>query len=423
MNYMILPNLIALAILVGVFWAISRKASNDRLDLWLAGWFLVLLHFFAQFLTPVGQASNRVLTTISLDALILAGTAFLISVSVVGSITTRRFQLLLAIGLPCVVYADACIWNISSRTFYYAVIAAGVVAPVVLVWRFNQKSALFASVMTAGTALAGLLMARAVYLGASDAGIIVLLAALYFVTAALYWRHHQRASAGVLTAIIGFVLWGAVFPLGALLSVYAPNLKIESEVWNIPKYLVAVGMILTLLESQIQRSTYLAYHDELTGLPNRRLLDDRLERALAFANRAGQKVAVLQLDLDRFKEVNDTFGHRVGDLALQGVVARLAARIRNADTLARSGGDEFTVVSVVHDRASASVLVSHLEDALSAPMNIEGVPVQTGLSIGVALYPEDGSNADELHAAADKAMYIAKRAARCLVSSDVAQLN
>jgi diguanylate cyclase (GGDEF)-like protein len=197
-----------------------------------------------------------------------------------------------------------------------------------------------------------------------------------------------------------------------LLNSFAPSVKIDSEVWNIPKYLVAVGMILTLLEDQIATSKYLAYHDALTGLPNRRLLEDRLEQALAHADRTGNKVAVLLLDLDHFKEVNDTFGHHIGDLALQEIVRRLACRMRAADTLARSGGDEFTVVSAVADLDGAEVLVADLESALSTPVSIEGSRFQTGLSIGVALYPDDGSNPDELHAAADEAMYAAKRATR-----------
>ena len=149
-------------------------------------------------------------------------------------------------------------------------------------------------------------------------------------------------------------------------------------------------MILTLLEDQITKSKYLAYHDELTGLPNRRLLEDRLEQALAHADRTGSKVAVLLLDLDRFKDVNDSFGHRIGDLALRGVVARLASRMRATDTLARSGGDEFTVVSTLTDASGAEVLVADLEAALATPIVVEGHAVQTGLSIGVALYPDHG---------------------------------
>jgi diguanylate cyclase (GGDEF)-like protein len=137
-----------------------------------------------------------------------------------------------------------------------------------------------------------------------------------------------------------------------------------------------------------------------------------LERALAQAARAGNKVAVLLIDLDRFKEVNDTFGHRIGDLALQQVVLRLSTRMRASDTLARSGGDEFTVVSNVSDEHGAETLMSALESALAIPLKVEGHFIQTGLSIGVALYPDHGHNPDELHAAADQAMYLAKRGAR-----------
>jgi diguanylate cyclase (GGDEF)-like protein len=228
----------------------------------------------------------------------------------------------------------------------------------------------------------------------------------------LYWRHHERTTAGVLTTVGGFVLWALVFPCSVLIDTYMPQVKVESEVWNIPKYLVALGMILTLLEDQIKRSNYLAYHDELTGLPNRRLLDDRLDHALAHARRTGNKVAVLLLDLDHFKEVNDTFGHRVGDITLQAVVAQLAGRIRSSDTLARSGGDEFTVVSEVADVGGATALLAALDSALSTPVSVQGLQVRTGLSIGLALYPDNGSDPDQLHAAADKAMYEAKRAGR-----------
>ena len=171
-------------------------------------------------------------------------------------------------------------------------------------------------------------------------------------------------------------------------------------------------MILIMLEDQIAKTEYLAYHDDLTGLPNRRLLEDRLEQALTRADRSGSKVAVLLLDLDRFKEVNDTYGHRIGDLALKQVVMRLSGRMRMSDTLARSGGDEFTVVSDVSDAHGAQVLVADLELAFTVPFKLEGQLVNTGLSVGVALYPDDGRTSDQLLAAADHAMYAAKRASR-----------
>ena len=256
-----------------------------------------------------------------------------------------------------------------------------------------------------------------------DLGIVFLLAALNFIVAVLFWRRFIRATVGVLTTVFGFVAWGSVFPIGLLLDTFAPSIHVESEVWNIPKYFVAVGMILILLEDQIRKSDYLAYHDELTGLPNRRLLEDRLEQALARANRKGNKVAVLLLDLDHFKQVNDTFGHRIGDLTLQQVVTRLASRMRASDTLARSGGDEFTVISDVADAEGAQVLVSNLEMAFTVPFKMEGKLIHTGLSIGLALYPDDGRTPDELYAAADQAMYVSKRASRSCRHEAISQFR
>lgn len=412
MNFATLPNLLALSILVAVFWAISRKATTERLYLWLAGWVLVLLHFVAQFLTAGDGLWSRIMVAIGLDCLVLAGAAFLISVSEMAWTHRQQVYLALAITIPAVAYTNGVIWEISRPAYYYCWIVAAVAAPAVLFLCYQRQIDLAVAsvsvIMVAGTAIAAWRLRR----GDADSGIDVVLAVLYLAAATLYWNRYRRGSAGVLTTVGGFVLWAAVFPTAAVLEAFMPSAKVESEVWNIPKYLVAVGMILTLLEDQIEKSKYLAYHDELTGLPNRRLLEDRLSSALARANRTGSKVAVLQLDLDHFKEVNDTFGHRAGDLALQKIVTRLASRIRSSDTLARSGGDEFTVVSYVADARGAEALVSGLESALAAPIVVEGEPMQTGLSVGLALYPDDGTDPTQLHAAADRAMYAAKRAAR-----------
>jgi diguanylate cyclase (GGDEF)-like protein len=304
------------------------------------------------------------------------------------------------------------VWELTAHSFYYGVVVVALTATSLLAWNWYRETPSY---------LFGLLLASVVFSSVliwmvarnhADLGINVILAGLNFVVAVLYWRHFQRATAGVLTTVFGFVAWGAVFPIGMFLDLYSPSTIVESETWNIPKYFVAVGMILTLLEDQIHKNEYLAYHDALTGLPNRRLLEDRLEQALAHAARAGRKVAVLLLDLDRFKEVNDTYGHRIGDLALQQVVLRLSSRMRASDTLARSGGDEFTVVSDVSDEHGADILLSALESALAVPLKVEGQFIQTGVSIGVALYPDHGHSPDELRAAADHAMYIAKRGAR-----------
>lgn len=177
-------------------------------------------------------------------------------------------------------------------------------------------------------------------------------------------------------------------------------------------------MIVTLLEEQIMESEHLAYHDALTGLPNRRLLQDRLLQAMAHAARSGRKVAVLLLDLDDFKGVNDTFGHSIGDGVLQEVVGRLSARLRAADTLARTGGDEFTVISEVSDTQGAQTLVWALEAALLLPLRVERRTVKLGVSVGFALYPDDATDPGDLCALADRAMYAAKNSGRSLGPAD-----
>ncbi len=178
--------------------------------------------------------------------------------------------------------------------------------------------------------------------------------------------------------------------------------------WSLASYFLAGLLILIITQARVA-ALRLANQDELTGLPNRRLLEDRLQQAIARAGRADSKVAVLLLDLDHFKEVNDSFGHRIGDSTLQQVATRLASRLRESDTFARSGGDEFTIVSEVADATGARVLVAALEDAFAIPFKIDGKLIHIGVSVGVGVYPDDGRSPDEIRLAADNAMYVAKR--------------
>ena len=411
MNFAILPNLIALAVLVAVFWAISRKTTSERLYLWLAGWAFVLLHFTAEFLSVLKNPWGVVADVISIDSLVLAAVAFLISVSGIAG-RNRQLKLAGAIAVPALAYATAAVAEVTSRTYYFGLLAIAAIALCVScrdqLLRRKIISTSLAGIAVLAIAIAGWMINS----GDPVLGLVVILAALNFSVAVLYADAYRRATAGVITTITGFALWGMVFPGAVLVALYVSPSLIGPEAWNVPKYLVAVGMILTLFEDQIQTSRYHAYHDELTGLPNRRLMEDRLSRALMFARRARTKLAVFQLDLDHFKEINDTYGHRVGDVALKEVATRLTRCIHPSDTLARSGGDEFTVISTVEDRKAAEELMAALELTLSKPVVVDDIEVQTGLSIGIAMFPDDGSNADQLHAAADGAMYAAKRANR-----------
>lgn len=179
------------------------------------------------------------------------------------------------------------------------------------------------------------------------------------------------------------------------------------------------GLFATLFEDVTERKKSdeqiqkLAYYDTLTGLPNRTLLFDRLDQALAGATRRNGKVALLFIDLDGFKVVNDNLGHAQGDQLLKTVAQRLRGGVRRSDTLARLGGDEFMVlVSYAGEERNAAHLAQHLLDMIAPPCDIGGRDVYTSASIGISIFPDDGQDVETLMRCADMAMYAAKEAGR-----------
>jgi diguanylate cyclase (GGDEF)-like protein/PAS domain S-box-containing protein len=172
--------------------------------------------------------------------------------------------------------------------------------------------------------------------------------------------------------------------------------------------LVARDISARLVEEEKIRA--LAFRDTLTGLPNRLLLADRLQQALAGASRDGPGVAVIFLDLDRFKEVNDTHGHQAGDAVLTALALRMQECLRGSDTLARLGGDEFVIVLPNLGSAQDAVVVAEkILDVVSRPIDLPGAALQVSVSIGIAFYPACGEAPEELMRAADAAMYRAKQ--------------
>jgi diguanylate cyclase (GGDEF)-like protein len=157
------------------------------------------------------------------------------------------------------------------------------------------------------------------------------------------------------------------------------------------------------------RTHHLAYHDQLTGLPNRALFNDRLGLAMRQADRNASGLAVLFLDLDRFRHINDTLGHAAGDGLLQQVALRLGACLRSCDTLSRRGGDEFTVVlPELKEQNDAAHIAGKLVHCVRPSFRVAGKPLNISASVGIASYPQDGKTADELIANADVAMYKVK---------------
>lgn len=178
-------------------------------------------------------------------------------------------------------------------------------------------------------------------------------------------------------------------------------------------HFVCVARDMTALKRSEQQLKRLAFYDTLTQLPNRALFNDRLGAALEAARRSGSLTAVAYLDLDRFKDVNDTLGHPAGDRLLVEVAQRVLRCVRSCDTLARLGGDEFTILLTQLDRPTdALVIAERVIDAVSRPVMMGQQAVCVGASMGLAFFPDDAETADELHKRADIALYEAKQGGR-----------
>lgn len=212
--------------------------------------------------------------------------------------------------------------------------------------------------------------------------------------------------------------------VGVLRSSLQPGLLIDGLLLAMAPILVAVARVSIVLEPLLivtvwaiycnaatsLRSRQEATHDLLTGLPNRRLFFEQAEEALKRAERRNRRAAMIHVDLDGFKAVNDGLGHHVGDLVLRAVAERLQHPRRSTDIVARLGGDEFAVlVPRIEDGVTAERIAARFREAISGPLEVGGIPISVGASLGVAMYPEHGADVDTLLRNADSAMYRAKR--------------
>lgn len=195
--------------------------------------------------------------------------------------------------------------------------------------------------------------------------------------------------------------WRSQFTLVGVIAILM-NLAVGAACWLGFRQIRAVAR-------KADAESHLARHDTLTGLPNRILFNEEMERTVGSATQSGKRFAVLLLDLDQFKEVNDTRGHLVGDALLREIAGRFKICVRDGDCLARIGGDEFAIIQHdIHDPKEVAALAERLVQAASQPFDLHGQIVATGISIGVALAPDDGRDSDRLLKSADLALYAAK---------------
>ena len=238
----------------------------------------------------------------------------------------------------------------------------------------------------------------------------------------------------IIVAAIGFTQGWLTLPLDANTYIRSPTawitLAIATSLMPLMIFRAIAALhattigLLRKLDEQRQAIALLATHDELTGVPTMTLAMDRLSQAVLSHRRDGEKVAVFFIDLDGFKSVNDAHGHAAGDHALRTTVQRLQAVMRAEDTLARIGGDEFLAIhSGIPAAADAIVIARKLVACLAEPMAFDGHAITVGASIGIALSPDHGTDANELIRAADGAMYDAKRAGRNRVELATSDLD
>ena len=415
----ILGEFAAIGGLVLVFWSLLRRTRQTRMRAWLAGWVLVLAHIGARFLGASAPVLAQPAEVVAVLLQLAASIGFLWA-ALGAQLGQRRLSPRLPVALiPDAVLLVVLLTGMASRGLLLALTATAFLAMLALV-----RSGMRSGDRRAGHwYVAAIVLAYAVQValvaGTRAADVVAWMLCWHFLAVALlFWRDAREVGPGRLFTTTCFVAWALAFPLAVALPVLAPAVQVGSALWSLPRYLVATGMILTLYEEQMAMAEEAALHDALTGLPNRRLLESRLAREVEVADRSGESLALLVIDLDRFKLVNDRHGHEGGDRALRLVAERMRHRLRKTDVLARIGGDEFVaLLPGMRHREDAERVAVSLQAALAEPVLLgtaEGPGVVIGASIGVTLCPEDGRDAAQLLRLADDLMYQRKHGAEAL---------
>jgi diguanylate cyclase (GGDEF)-like protein len=405
-----LPDIIAVALLACAFASVARRGPARSSALWLTGWLLIVIHFAAFMFVPAPGNWGLFATVAGLASLTWAAILFMwAAVPYRHPSSVWMLVILLATNT---LYVSCIVFPALNGILSIAAMMVGL-GPLALtinvVNKFSHPLRWSLVVLNGALSIYLLFIERRPNTG-PDLALDGLLCIAYLSCCVHFWYAYRRATAGAFITIAGFFAWASVFVVSPLIDRYLPQAHVEGEVWNLPKYVVAVGMILLLLEEQIRHSEHLALHDVLTGLPNRRLFQDRLSSALERARRTGTQAALLVLDLDRFKQVNDTFGHHVGDLLLQQVATIFNARMRRSDTVARTGGDEFSVILESPTNLEEAMHVGRsLQELVRQPIHLEQRSVRVGASFGVAVFPDDAADLEALCIMADSRMYDDKR--------------
>lgn len=410
MTLALIPDIVALGALLLLLDWLRRRYPEQRFGLWLAGLLLIFGEEIARFLFSIPGTGHRAAHIFALNCYAVAGAIFFW-----GSFPAPRSQphdrWLLVLSLPALMlFLTLYALGVTRPIWFYALIGAGLLTGIWTIVRLQL------SLFLLGFRICLLaLMAASVHHGNLGFAASLPLAYTYAVCAWSFWVSLPRTSVGRTVIVTGFSIWSLCFLAHAWTIAHPSVVPLAAEIWSLQSFAVTIGMLLVMFEQQVERNKHLALHDQLTGLPNRRLFEDRLRQATLQAQRTGQRVALLILDLDRFKSINDSLGHATGDKLLCEISQAMRQVLRSYNTVARIGGDEFAIVAPDlvpypnQARFAAEAIAATVHGALAHPFPIGEHTFYPGCSIGCAIYPDDSTDIEVLHRVADGRMYEHKR--------------
>jgi diguanylate cyclase (GGDEF)-like protein len=405
MNYAFLPDLSALAILIVILLIMRRRHPHEQADIWILGLLITLVESSAHIFYSRTGMPDRILHVIVLDCYLLAGVVFTWDARRHPLSVRIRLLYLTVNTLPLLAVDTLYGMHVYKPVPYYPAIVAGLV--IAGISSLYLRRTLFVTALHLGGWLAiGFLVSHGQYRQA----VYWSLCGVYAVAARKYRQRLPHNSTGRLAILTGFAIWSLCFFVHPFIVTYRGYADIASHVWNMQKTLITIGMILVMLEEQVSSNQWLALHDHLTGLPNRRSFEVHLSAALSHCRRANDHLALLILDLDGFKKINDTLGHQAGDQILRGVAKNLREDLPACNILARLGGDEFTLIAPdIKDVHVLDQLLNTVETSVQRPILIDQEPFIMTASLGIAIYPDDAEDAARLISIADQRMYTLKQ--------------
>lgn len=421
-NFLIAPNCLLVLGMALVLSSLRKKRDLEYLRLWINALLVIVAEdiAFMVYSTPSSPLFHKISHVCALDAYYLAGLAFFWTAS--GSLRHIRHSKIYVVlcALPQVLILSAYGMEIRIQPLFLALTISGFVISVLAsIWLHRSRTYLLGHV---AIWLPSIWFA---YSGQIHKVAYYSLFGIFAATSIGFYLTLPRQRWGRVIVVTGFAIWSICFLTHPWIrDTYQDWASLAGRLWDLESLVITIGLLVLTLEELNAIHELDALHDSLTGLPNRRLFTDRLKQALARASRNNSRLVLIYVDLNKFKQVNDMWGHDAGDFLLREVAFRLRTVTREADTLCRSGGDEFYLL--VEDfnlegvggsgdsRQQGLLLLEQIRSRVEADPFLYRTPEQevrlrASLSLGLSIYPDQATNEGELHRIADKTMYEDKR--------------